>query len=85
MQAGCAWWNQGTGLFSEPRRYVGVVIEEDGKTEGEFVEEIIRLNEELKNLNAEALNLEELIDYNINQIAEVEWKNILVSLASWMI
>ncbi|MEA3305961.1 MAG: N-6 DNA methylase, partial [Candidatus Omnitrophota bacterium] len=53
-------------------RYVGVVIEEDGKTEEEFVEEIVRLNEELKNLNAEASNLEKLIDYNINQIAEVE-------------
>jgi type I restriction enzyme M protein len=33
-----------------PGRYVGVVIEEDGKTEEEFVEEILGLNEEFERL-----------------------------------
>ena len=36
-----------------PGRYVGVVIEEDGKTEEEFREEILGLNEELERLNRE--------------------------------
>ena len=51
-----------------PGRYVGVVIEEDGKTEEEFVDEIVKLNEELVQLNAEARNLEGIIRENIAQI-----------------
>ena len=31
-----------------PGRYVGVVIEEDGKTEEEFIEELFKLNDELE-------------------------------------
>ncbi|MDB9539897.1 hypothetical protein [Anabaenopsis arnoldii] len=30
-----------------PGRYVGVVIEEDGKTQEEFIEEILELNQEV--------------------------------------
>jgi type I restriction enzyme M protein len=51
-----------------PGRYVGVVIEEDGKTEEEFIEEILRLNEELETLNAEARNLENVIGGNIKTL-----------------
>ena len=45
--------------------YVGVVIEEDGKTEEEFREEILGLNEELERLNGEAHSLETIIAQNI--------------------
>lgn len=51
-----------------PCRYFGVVIEEDGKTEEEFVEEIISLNEELVQLNTEARNLEGIIRNNMAEI-----------------
>lgn len=52
-----------------PGRYVGVVIEEDGKTEEEFVEEMLSLNSELEKLNAEARELESVIAKNIKAIA----------------
>jgi type I restriction enzyme M protein len=52
-----------------PGRYVGVVIEEDGKTEEEFIEEMIALNDELNKLNKEAKELEGVINHNIRQIA----------------
>lgn len=52
-----------------PGRYVGVVIEEDGKTEEEFIDELLTLNDELEQLNAEARELEDIIAYNIRQIA----------------
>lgn len=55
-----------------PGRYVGVVIEEDGKTEEEFIAEIVGLNDELGALNKEARILEKIISKNITQIAEVE-------------
>ncbi len=51
-----------------PGRYVGVVIEEDGKTEEEFLDEMLSLNEELKNLNIEAGDLEKVIHHNIRQL-----------------
>ncbi len=51
-----------------PGRYVGVVIEEDGKTEEEFIEEMINLNDELLQLNSEAQTLGEIIKLNIAQI-----------------
>ncbi|MGE0679884.1 MAG: N-6 DNA methylase [Candidatus Binatia bacterium] len=53
-----------------PGRYVGVVIEEDGKTEEGFVEEIIILNEELGALNQQAKTLEEVIAKNVRQLTE---------------
>lgn len=52
-----------------PGRYVGVVIEEDGKTEEEFIDEMIALNSELNRLNAEARVLETVIGSNIGHIA----------------
>jgi type I restriction enzyme M protein len=52
-----------------PGRYVGVVIEEDGKTEEEFIEEIVAMNDELNKLNKEAKELEDVINHNIRQLA----------------
>ncbi|MCX5806235.1 MAG: class I SAM-dependent DNA methyltransferase [Proteobacteria bacterium] len=52
-----------------PGRYVGVVIEEDGKTEEEFIEEIVLMNDELNKLNKEARELEDIINHNIRQLA----------------
>jgi type I restriction enzyme M protein len=52
-----------------PGRYVGVVIEEDGKTEEEFIEELLGLNEEFTQLNSQAGKLEKIIEKNISQIA----------------
>ena len=49
-----------------PGRYVGVVIEEDGKTEEEFTNEILALNNELNKLNIKAKTLEIIINKNIN-------------------
>jgi len=51
-----------------PGRYVGVVIEEDGKSEEEFVEELLALNQELSSLNREARKLEKIIYHNILQL-----------------
>ncbi len=52
-----------------PGRYVGVVIEEDGKTEEEFIEEILSLNAELLELNKQAAALESVIAHNVKQLA----------------
>ena len=52
-----------------PGRYVGVVIEEDGKTEEEFIAEILDLDRELAKLNQEAHLLERIIAHNVNAIA----------------
>ena len=45
------------------------MIEEDGKTEEEFIEEILDLNQQLKALNREAHQLEKVIAHNVKQIA----------------
>jgi len=55
-----------------PGRYVGVVIEEDGKTEEEFIAEIVGLNDELDALNKDARKLENVIAKNIAAIAGEE-------------
>jgi type I restriction enzyme M protein len=52
-----------------PGRYVGVVIEEDGKTEEEYIEELLAMNDELTKLNNEARTLEAVISQNIRQIS----------------
>ncbi len=46
-------------------RYVGVVIEEDGKTEEEFIEELLAMNDELSDLHKAAQMLESTIARNI--------------------
>ena len=51
-----------------PGRYVGVVIEDDGKTEDEFKTEILSLNEELAKLNEESHILEERITFNLQEL-----------------
>ena len=51
-----------------PGRYVGVVIEEDGKTEEEFLAEVVNLGDELEKLNSAASQLEEHIAANIKAI-----------------
>ena len=51
-----------------PGRYVGVVIEEDGKTEEEFVEDILSLNAELLELNKQATALESVVEHNVKQL-----------------
>lgn len=51
-----------------PGRYVGVVIEEDGKTEEEFLAEIVALSDELITLNNSAIQLTEIIQSNIHRM-----------------
>ncbi|CAB1060530.1 Type I restriction-modification system, DNA-methyltransferase subunit M (EC [Olavius sp. associated proteobacterium Delta 1] len=55
-----------------PGRYVGVVIEEDGKTEEEFVEELLAMNQELGSLNREARKLEKIIHRNVLKLTGEE-------------
>lgn len=50
-------------------RYVGVVIEEDGKTEEEFIADLLAINEELFSLNDAARGLEKIVGHNVAQIA----------------
>jgi type I restriction enzyme M protein len=52
-----------------PGRYVGVVIEEDGKTEEEFIEGLLVANDELIRLNSEAKKLETAVSRNLLAIA----------------
>ena len=51
-------------------RYVGVVIEEDGRTEEEFIEYMQEINEELRTLNKESHLLEDIIEKNMNSLME---------------
>lgn len=51
-----------------PGRYVGVVIEEDGKTEEEFIEELTNIQSEISKMNAEAKDLESVIANNLKQL-----------------
>ena len=48
---------------------MGAVIEEDGKTEEEFVETLIELNREFSFLSSNSRSLEEVIAGNISKIA----------------
>ncbi|HUI90380.1 MAG TPA: class I SAM-dependent DNA methyltransferase [Anaerolineales bacterium] len=52
-----------------PGRYVGVVIEEDGKTEEEFIEELLVTQNELSNLIKDANMLDKVIAHNLKQLA----------------
>lgn len=49
-------------------RYVGVVIEEDGKTEEKFIQDLLGMNDELVQLSNNAHNLEAAIAHNIQQV-----------------
>jgi len=51
-----------------PGRYVGVVIEEDGKTEEEFIDEMISTQNEIEVLSKEARELEKTVFHNLKQI-----------------
>ncbi|MCW0459557.1 hypothetical protein NB717_000625 [Xanthomonas sacchari] len=53
-----------------PGRYVGVVIEEDGKTEEEFLADLQLSMDELDELDGAALRLKTLIDSNLKAICE---------------
>ena len=53
-----------------PGRYVGVVIEEDGKTEEEFIEELLAMNEDFAKLNDDARTLQGLITSNLKSIVD---------------
>lgn len=49
-------------------RYVGVVIEDDGMTEDEFQNSILKLNNELEKLNKEATMIENEISKNLKKL-----------------
>lgn len=49
-------------------RYVGVVIEEDGRTEEEFQEYMLDLKSELSNLTNESIELSHLINNNLTML-----------------
>ena len=51
-----------------PGRYVGVVIEEDGKTEEEFISEVLSLNDELARLTSAAAKLDKAIHLNLKAV-----------------
>ena len=51
-----------------PGRYVGVIIEEDGKTEEEFITDLLAMNDELTGLNEDARSLESVIARNVTLI-----------------
>jgi type I restriction enzyme M protein len=55
-----------------PGRYVGVVIEEDGKTEEGFIAELSEMTDELSNLSKVARAQEEVIQANVAQITGLE-------------
>lgn len=52
-----------------PGRYVGVVIEEDGKTEEEFIADLVAMNGEFSALNDAAHILENMIAANVKALA----------------
>jgi type I restriction enzyme M protein len=53
-----------------PGRYVGVVVEEDGKTEEEFLAEVLSINDELAALNGNAALLQNIIRDNFQRLLE---------------
>ena len=53
-----------------PGRYVGVVIEEDGRTEEEFIDDLSNLNYKLNDLNSSAQKLTKVIQENIEKLVD---------------
>ena len=51
-----------------PGRYVGVVVEEDGKTEEEFIADVLSIGDELRVLTESQSNLESVISNNLKQL-----------------
>jgi len=51
-----------------PGRYVGVVIEEDGKSEAEFLEEVTSIQGELEALNHTSDDLRNVIARNLKRL-----------------
>jgi type I restriction enzyme M protein len=51
-----------------PGRYVGVVVEEDGRSEEEFITEVLSIRDELAKLADDRLNLESLITKNLMEL-----------------
>ncbi|WP_036488901.1 class I SAM-dependent DNA methyltransferase [Myxosarcina sp. GI1] len=51
-----------------PGRYVGVVIEEDGKTEEEFIRDLLMVNDEISNLHSEQKKLKRVIAKNLKEL-----------------
>ena len=56
------------GWSLNPGRYVGVVIEEDGLSEEEYVEEVLSLTDELSALSDKSIDLVKMINLNINAL-----------------
>jgi type I restriction enzyme M protein len=55
-----------------PGRYVGVVIEEDGKTEEEFVDGVLAISGELQELSKRAREIEPIVTHNILELTGEE-------------
>ncbi len=55
-----------------PGRYVGVVIEEDGKTEEEFIADLLLASDAVSKLTTGARKLEKIITQNIRQLTGEE-------------
>ena len=51
-----------------PGRYVGVVIEEDGKTEEAFIAELLQYTDEIETLNTSARTIEKIIRANVREL-----------------
>lgn len=51
-----------------PGRYVGVVIEEDGKTEEEFIADMLKLEDELTALSSANKKLESIVSKNLKEL-----------------
>jgi len=58
-----------------PGRYVGVVIEGDGKTEEEFIADLLKLNGALETLNGNAAKLGKIIAMNVAELVEMDAMN----------
>jgi type I restriction enzyme M protein len=52
-----------------PGRYVGVVIEEDGKTEEEFIADLLNIDRELAELNSSTTGLAKVIAANVRALS----------------
>ncbi len=56
------------GYSMNAGRYVGVVIEEDGRTEEEFIADLSEMNDKLATLNLESSTLEKIVSRNLGAI-----------------